>query len=935
LRHARGANTQFEVKITTALRYEPCRTGESNFDPTGLLAKTKNRVIDSLNRLQQDIGGTTYSVAPTTAVTQYGYDNNANVTSTTDPLGHVTSNAYDALNRLVAVIDPYNGATKPTTYVYDKANNLTRVTDPENKSTDYTYNGHNNLITQTSPDTGTTKLTYNAMGNVVTKFDAANRCSLTTYDNLHRTTAIRYFASTNATTNTAAGCAAATTATTTVEETHATTYDSITATLGGPGGKGRITRISDATGRVDYVYNLNGRLTSKTTVLTGATNPNDVVTYSYNASGQMTAMTTPSGQTLTYVYGAPTSGNPGKVTGIQVNGIDVIKGSVYAPFGPNGGWTWGNSGTSLASTPPLNQHLRIFDKDYRPTAISSDPEGYNRNITWDQANRITGITVPSGLTLPGVSNAASLNQAFAYDQLDRLTTFNAGISGATSAATGLGLLPAETFTYDGIGNRKSRTTQAPGAMGNTGTQSTSYVHGTTNHWLQSSTGQNPNTYTLDVTGNTLSESNALAAMNPTTGQLNATTGTPVTSALTYTYDAKNRLNKVQIGATPTDTVTYKINAMGQRVQKTGAGLYAYSTTTTINATTGQSPQSISLNFNTRYVHDEQGRILGEYSPEGKLISETVWFNDLPVATLRPKGSSIQLPLGITGTASTTANNQGNNTTANKVNVDVYYVHPDHLGTPRVVTRSVAVAGATTGPNAVNKQVWKWDSDPFGTSLDGSKPVENPQLVSGTASQIASASFKQNLRFIGNIADQETSKDQNYYRERDSNLGRYLQSDPMGLGGGLSTYGHVNGQPINLVDRNGLQATIGLPPIVPGVGAGALSAAGTVAACPVCWVAAAGLGGYYVGSMINDAYGQQIGDALDSIASLAAPGNQADTQITSDWLAFRGKKILGGCPPPNDKDRCDWLKDQKGKYDASAYKKTEKAWGCRPSRQSKD
>jgi hypothetical protein len=82
------------------------------------------------------------------------------------------------------------------------------------------------------------------VGNVVTKFDAANRCSLTTYDNLHRATSIRYFTATNATTNTATGCAAATTATATVEETHTTTYDSITATLGGPGGKGRVSRIS-------------------------------------------------------------------------------------------------------------------------------------------------------------------------------------------------------------------------------------------------------------------------------------------------------------------------------------------------------------------------------------------------------------------------------------------------------------------------------------------------------------------------------------------------------------------------------------------------------------------------------------------------------------------------------------------------------------------
>jgi hypothetical protein len=228
--------------------------------------------------------------------------------------------------------------------------------------------------------------------------------------------------------------------------------------------------------------------------------------------------------------------------------------------------------------------------------------------------------------------------------LDRLTQFNAGVTGATTAATGLALLPTETFTYDGIGNRKSRTTQAPGA---TSTQATNYTHGNSattpiNHWLTNSTGQLPNAYTYDASGNTLTESNALAAMNPTTGQLNATTGTPVTSALAYTYDAKNRLTKVQIGATTTDTVTYKINAMGQRVQKIGAGLYAPSTTATINATTGQSPQGISLNFNARYVYDEQGRIIGEYANDGKLISETIWFNDLPSAATPPRTKSTSI-----------------------------------------------------------------------------------------------------------------------------------------------------------------------------------------------------------------------------------------------------------------------------------------------------
>jgi hypothetical protein len=52
------------------------------------------------------------------------------------------------------------------------------------------------------------------------------------------------------------------------------------------------------------------------------------------------------------------------------------------------------------------------------TAISSDPQGYNRNLTWDQANRITGIKIPGSaspsITVPGVTNAFNLNQAFAH-----------------------------------------------------------------------------------------------------------------------------------------------------------------------------------------------------------------------------------------------------------------------------------------------------------------------------------------------------------------------------------------------------------------------------------------------------------------------------------------------------------------------------------------
>jgi uncharacterized protein RhaS with RHS repeats len=48
---------------------------------------------------------------------------------------------------------------------------------------------------------------------------------------------------------------------------------------------------------------------------------------------------------------------------------------------------------------------------------------------------------------------------------------------------------------------------------------------------------------------------------------------------------------------------------------------------------------------------------------------------------------------------------------------------------------------------------------------------------------------------------------NLYRNYESATGRYPQSDPTGLPGGLSTYGYVNGQPLGSVDSLGLQSRV--------------------------------------------------------------------------------------------------------------------------------
>jgi RHS repeat-associated protein len=96
-------------------------------------------------------------------------------------------------------------------------------------------------------------------------------------------------------------------------------------------------------------------------------------------------------------------------------------------------------------------------------------------------------------------------------------------------------------------------------------------------------------------------------------------------------------------------------------------------------------------------------------------------------------------------------------------------------------------------------VWRWDQqEPFGNNPADEDPDGN------------SVAFDLPLRLPGQRYDAETGLHYNYFRDYDAGTGRYAQSDPIGLEGGLNTYAYVEGKVLMLVDQFGLDWGICCP-----------------------------------------------------------------------------------------------------------------------------
>ncbi len=109
---------------------------------------------------------------------------------------------------------------------------------------------------------------------------------------------------------------------------------------------------------------------------------------------------------------------------------------------------------------------------------------------------------------------------------------------------------------------------------------------------------------------------------------------------------------------------------------------------------------------------------------------------------------------------------------------LYFTHTDRLGTPQKLTDSTQAVA------------WSALYQPFGST---------GITATGTLTT-------QSLRFPGQEFDAETGLYHNGFRDYAPGLTRYVESDPIGLAGGMNTYLYVGNNPLIYVDPFGLDKT---------------------------------------------------------------------------------------------------------------------------------
>jgi RHS repeat-associated protein len=100
----------------------------------------------------------------------------------------------------------------------------------------------------------------------------------------------------------------------------------------------------------------------------------------------------------------------------------------------------------------------------------------------------------------------------------------------------------------------------------------------------------------------------------------------------------------------------------------------------------------------------------------------------------------------------------------------------------------------------------WRGSPVAATDEKQRVVWKAQVDELGRADVERAAFELNIRGSQQYIDKESGLHYNTHRYFDTTTGRYLSPDPIGQLGGLNLYAFVDGDPINFVDRLGLQGS---------------------------------------------------------------------------------------------------------------------------------
>jgi RHS repeat-associated protein len=517
-----------------------------------------------------------------------------------------------------------------------------------------------------------------------------------------------------------------------------------------------LTQVQDQRGlATDYVVDGFGYVIQVTSPDTGVT------VNAYDEAGNLTQVTDARGVVTDYAYDALNRVTAKTFPAAPAENVTYTYDAVAAGFGkgrltgitdPSGStnWTYDERGNVLSE-------VRVINGVSFTTAYS-----------YDLADNLASVTYPSGRVV-----------TYLHDALGRVSSV---LSRPTAGGTDVTLASSITFkpfgplsglTY-GNGLALARTFDLDYRM----TAETVTATGITAQDLG---------YSFDLASNILAANdNRVPARSQgfTYDALDRLTqGTGLYGQLDYTYDAVgNRLTRVKAGGggfTETSTIGANDNRL---VSVTGGAVNRSFTYSAAGHVTGDGTLGFTINNAGRNVEAKlSGTPIATYAHNalGQRVKKAI-----------PAGATTLFHYATSGQLLATSDGTGANWTEYVwlggmplAQIDagtIYYTHADHLGAPQALT------------DASKAIVWDASFRPFGET----------EAQSGSVTNL--------LRFPGQYFDAETGTHYNYFRDYDPALGRYLQSDPIGLAGGLSTYSYVGGNPLRYVDPTGEQAAPPLP-----------------------------------------------------------------------------------------------------------------------------